>query len=235
MAKIMVNELSIDVIRKKIKNVHLAIYPPTGRIRVSAPLRLDEAAVRLFILSKFIWIKKQLLKLSFQKKPVILDYISGEYHYYQGKVYILNVIVENKKNKNPVLFCNNIDNNSINLYVQQGSDRHTRQLMMDKWYRQQLKKTIPALIEKWQNIIGVSIADWQIKKMKTRWGTCNINVRRIWLNLELAKKSLLCLEYIIVHEMVHLLERRHNARFRFFMDKFMPQWRDYKEELKRVC
>jgi len=154
--------------------------------------------------------------------------VSGESHYYKGNRYLLNVIYHNAAPKVEIR-----NKTYIDLYVRVGSTKERREKVLIEWYRRQLKGQIPALIDKWQKIIGVEVNDWCIKKMKTKWGTCTIASRRIWLNLELAKKPEHCLEYIIVHEMIHLIERNHTDRFVVYMDKFMPKWHFYNDDLNR--
>ena len=229
MHQITIADQVIDVVRKNIKNLRLTVYPPDGRVRIAAPLRVNDEAVHEFAISKLAWIKKHQAKFASQARPVPLAYVSGESHYYQGERYLLNVIDQPGAPKVVIR-----DQTTLDLYVRPGSDLAQRQAVMNAWYRQQLKAQIPPLIEKWQPIMGVTVQAWGVKQMKTRWGTCNIRARRIWLNLELAKRPPRCLEYIVVHEMVHLLERLHNARFRAFMDQFMPHWRSCKEELKHI-
>lgn len=226
MQKITVGNISIDVVRKDIKNLHLGVYPPNGRVRIASPIKVDDEAVRLFAISKMAWIKKQKLKFETQQRQSERQYVSGESHYYKGRRYLLNVIYYNAV---PKIVIRN--KTYIDLYVRDRSTIEQRERVMTEWYRRQLKEQMPTLIDKWQKIIGVQLNNWGIKKMKTKWGTCTIASSRIWLNLELAKKSENCLEYIIVHEMVHLLERKHNDRFVEYMDKFMPKWRIYKDEL----
>ncbi|HJH32145.1 MAG TPA: M48 family peptidase [Methanosarcinaceae archaeon] len=228
MQKITVGSISIDVVRKDIKNLHLGVYPPNGRVRIASPLKIDDEAVRLFAISKMEWIKKQKLKFEDQERQSERRFVSGESHYYRGNRYRLNVIYHNAAPK--VDICNKT---YIDLYVRVGSTREQREKVLTEWYRRQLKDQIPPLIDKWQKIIGVDVKEWGIKKMKTKWGTCTIAPHRIWLNLELAKKPEHCLEYIIVHEMVHLIERNHTKRFAVCMDKFMPQWHIFKDELNR--
>ncbi len=226
MHQIKVSNIVIDVVRKNIKNLHLAVYPPEGRVRVAAPLRVNDEAVRLFAISKLSWIKKQQLKFETQERQPQREYISGESHYFEGYRYLLNVIYHDSMPKVEIR-----NKKYIDLYVRIGSNTEQRERVLTEWYRQKLKEKIPALLEKWQIIIGVQANEWHVKQMKTRWGSCKIEAKRIWLNLELAKKSTLCLEYIIVHELVHLLERNHNKRFNSLLSKFMPQWKFHQKEL----
>jgi predicted metal-dependent hydrolase len=205
MHQIVVNGLVVDVVRKNIKNLHLAVYPPHGRVRVAAPLLVDDEAVRLAVISRLAWIKRQQGKFEGQERQSAREYVSRESHYYQGNRYLLNVVYHDAPPKVVVR-----NKTTLDLFVRTGSDRAQRERALLAWYRKQLKHMIPPLIAKWEAIIGVEVADWGVKQMKTRWGTCNIEARRIWLNLELIKKPAHCLEFIIVHEMVHLLERHHN-------------------------
>lgn len=228
MHQITVNDIVIDVERKNIKNLHLSVHPPTGRVRIATPLRLDDHAVRLFAISKLGWIKKHQAKFENQERQSPREYVSGESHYLQGDRYLLNVIY---KQGTPRVIVNS--KKYIDLIVRPGSTTAQRERVMQNWYRQQLRQQIPPLFEKWQTIIGVRAGAWQIKQMKTRWGSCNIEARRIWLNLELAKKPEHCLEYVIVHELVHLIERLHNARFIALMSRYLPHWRTLRDELNR--
>jgi predicted metal-dependent hydrolase len=221
-------QLSIDVVRKDIKNMHLAVYPPTGRVRIAAPLRINDEAVRLFAISKISWIRKHQRNFLAQDRQTPRKYKERESHYFQGKRYLLRVIEEDAPPK--IVFKTKT---YIDLYVRPNTSTEQRQIIINEWYRAELKKLIHPIIDKWQSRIGVTVDDWQVKQMKTKWGTCNIEKKRIWINLELAKKPLNCLEYIIVHEMIHLLERHHNDRFLALLESFLPQWKFYKEELNR--
>ena len=228
MHQITVNDLVVDVVRKNIKNLHLAVYPPNGRVRVAAPLLVDDEAVRLAVVSKLAWIRRQQIKFANQERQSKREYISGESHYFQGKRYLLNVVYQHGTPKVDVR-----NNTEIDLFVRPGSNLSQREHVMLLWYRKQLRRAALPLLAKWEVIIGVQASDWRIKQMKTKWGSCNIEATRIWLNLELIKKPSRCLEYIIVHELVHLLERRHNDRFMALMDRFMPSWRLLRDELNR--
>ena len=216
----------VDVVRKDIKNLHLAVYPPSGRVRVAAPLRVNDEAVRLAVISRLPWIKRQKSKLKHQVRQSEREYVTGESHYFQGRRYRLNVVTQSGKSLVAIR-----NKSTIELFVNEFCDKAHRERVMLQWYRQQLNEQIPTFITHWERLMGVRVADWRLRKMKTKWGTCNIDAQRIWLNVELAKKSSQCLEYIIVHEMTHLLERHHNDRFIKLMDEFMPQWRLYREEL----
>jgi len=229
MHQIDVNGLIVDVVRKNIKNLHLAVYPPNGRIRVAAPLRVNDESVRLAVISRLAWIKRQQTKFKEQERQSEREYVSGESHYFQGNRYRLNVIYRNGRSE--VVIRNK---RIIDLCVRPKSTAIQRERVMLASYRAYLRQAVPSLIMKWEKKIGVKVADWGIKQMKTKWGSCNIKERRIWINLELAKKSDRCLEYIVVHEIIHLLERHHNEKFLDLMNKFMPQWRQYRAELNRA-
>ena len=224
--QITVNDMTVDVVRKKIKNVHLGVYPPAGRIRIAVPLHVNDESVRLFTIAHWSWIKRQQAKFVEQARQSEREYVSGESHYYQGRRYLLNVVYQKG---NPHVVIRN--NTNMDLFVRPGSDAETRAHVLTAWYRQQPKEELPPLISKWAEIIGEPVAEWGVKQMKTRWGTCNTQARRIWLNLELIKKPPHCLEYVVVHEIVHLLERHHNERFVSYMSRYMPLWRHYREEL----
>ena len=228
MHQILVRGLKVDVVRKDIKNLHLGVYPPEGRVRVAAPLRVNDEAIRLAVISKLPWIKRQQNRFLSQERQSEREYVYRENHYFFGQRYLLNVIEHVGQSRVEIQNKTRID-----LYVPPGSDPLKREQVLLAWYRRELKALIPSLIKKWEEIIGVTVEDWGVKKMKTKWGSCNINERRIWLNLELAKKPVECLEYVVVHEMVHLLERNHTDRFKQTMDQFMPQWRQNRDILNQ--
>ncbi len=226
--RIAVGHLWVEVVRKDIKLLHLSVYPPHGRVRVSAPLVVNDDAVRMAVIGKLAWIKKQQAKFDAQPRQSRREMVNGESHYFLGRRYRLRV----REHHGPARVGRGIA--FLDLYVRPETTTEQRERVLHQWYRGQLKALIPPLLEKWQPVIGVQVADWGVKKMKTRWGTCNIVARRIWFNLELAKKPMQCLEYIAVHELVHLLERHHNGRFRALMDQFMPQWRLHREVLNQT-
>lgn len=223
------SNISVDVVRKDIKNMHLAVYPPTGRVRIAAPLNVNDEAVRLFAISKIAWIRKHQRNFVAQDRQSPREYKQRESHYFQGKRYLLRITEQEAPARVELKTKTYID-----LFVRPNSTTEQKQTALNEWYRAELKKLIPELLEKWENKIGVKVSAWQVKQMKTKWGTCNIEEKRIWVNLELAKKPSHCLEYIIVHEMLHLLERHHNERFMALMEKYVPQWKFFKEELNRL-
>ncbi|OGP49568.1 MAG: metal-dependent hydrolase [Deltaproteobacteria bacterium RBG_13_43_22] len=226
--RITVGGIPVEVVRKAIKNLHMGVYPPHGRVRVAAPLAVSNDAVRLAVITRLGWIKRQREKFDAQPRQSQREMVNGESHYFLGQRYRMNVIEH--KGAGKVVLGNKA---VMDLYVRPGFDADQREKVLQRWYRTQLKALVPSLLEKWQQTLGVKVADWGIKKMKTKWGGCNVKARRIWLNLELAKKPVQCLEYIIVHELVHLLERHHNDRFTTYMDKFMPRWRYFRDTLSK--
>lgn len=225
---ITVNGITVEVIRKSIKNLHLGVYPPDGRVRVAAPLTVSDDAVRLAVVGKLGWIKRQKAKFENQPRQSRREMVSGESHYFLGRRYRLRVIEHDGPGRVTLR-----GSSTMELYVRRGTSAEERERILQRWSRAELKTLIQPLIEKWQPVMGVQVADWGVKKMKTKWGSCNPAARRIWLNLELVKKPVDCLEYIVVHEMVHFLERNHNDRFMGLMDQFMPMWRQHREELYR--
>lgn len=226
--EITISGIKVEVVRKSIKNLHLGVYPPHGRVRVAVPLAVSDDAVRLAVIGKLGWIKRQRTKFEAQPRQSQREMVSGESHYFLGQRYRLRVTEHNGPARVSVR-----GKASIDLFVRPETSVEQRELALQRWYREQLNALITPLLEKWQTVLGVHVAAWGIKKMKTKWGSCNANSRRIWLNLELAKKPVQCLEYIVVHELVHLLERHHNDRFHTLMESAMPTWRLHREELNR--
>ena len=228
MPQIELGNIIIDVEQKDIKNIHLSVYPPNGKVKIAAPERMDLDTIRVFAINKLKWIKQQQQIFKNQERESPREYLTKESHYFQGKRYLLKIIEQDTKPK--VV----LKHSKIELYIRPNTSTVKRKEVLDEWYRAEMKKIVPKMIEKWEKIIGVKASEFGIKKMRTKWGTCNIEAKRIWLNLELAKKPLECLEYIITHELVHLLERSHNDRFIAYMNQFMPKWRFYRDELNRL-
>jgi len=223
-----VSGLTVEVVRKKIKNLHLAVYPPEGAVRVAVPLHISDENVRMAVISRLSWIKRRQAYFNSQPRQSERLFVTGESHYFWGRRYILEV---NEDYSRPYVKVKN--NARILLSVQPDTTKDAKAKIMANWYRRHIKKIIPLLLEKWQPVVGKKITDWRVQKMKTKWGSCNISSKRILLNLELAKKSPECLEYILVHELVHLHERNHNDNFCFLMDQFMPKWRSHRDLLKK--
>jgi predicted metal-dependent hydrolase len=229
MEQIVISDITIDVVRKDIRNIHLAVYPPSGRVRLAAPLNISDDTIRLFAISKLSWIKHQQRKFQGQERITPREYKNRESHYFQGRRYLLNIT---EKDAPPAVILKN--KTMIDLIVRPGTPTEKRHEILTEWYRVQLKKQIPPIIEKWEEVLKVKVNDWQVRQMKTKWGSCYIEEKRIWLNLELAKKPERCLEYIIVHEMIHLLERHHNEKFLHFLETYLPNWEQVKKELNAL-
>ena len=223
--EICAEDITIEVEREKIKNMHLRVYPPDGHVRVSAPMRCSEDTIRSFVASKIDWIKKHQERIRRRNTRAPLKFSDGELHFFKGMEYRLRVI---EKEAKPHV---EINGDSLVLYVRPGADEGKRRSVLEEFYRRQLKQELPGIIDRRAKEMNVAVSGFGIRKMKTKWGTCNIKARRIWINLELAKKPPECLEYIVVHELAHLLERYHNSTFYGYMDRFLPQWRIYKKEL----
>jgi predicted metal-dependent hydrolase len=227
--RIDVRGIPVEVVRKDIKNLHLGVYPPGGRVRVAVPRRLDDEAVRLAVISRLAWIRRQQDRFEQQVRQSERELVTGESLYFEGRRYRLDVV---EHESTPTVRVTTAT--TMALRVRPGTSAEQRQALLGRWYRERLREQLPGLVDKWQPRIGVTVAEVHIRRMKTRWGSCNASAQRIWLNSELAKKPAACLEYILVHEMIHLLERHHNERFRELMDSLMPTWRMRREELNRA-
>ncbi len=221
-------DIAVEVTRKDIRTLRLGVHPPDGRVTVSAPMAMTEESIRAFVLARLGWIRKHRQKQLTQGYVVAHSYTDGESHYFSGRRYVLKV-VESRDATRVVL-----GHDVLVMKVRPGASAERRRYLLDEWYRQQLKAAVPGLIAGYQPHMGVRVHAFGVKRMRTRWGTCNPRARRIWLNLELAKKPPECLEYIVVHEMVHLLEPCHNARFHALMDSYLPRWRLYKDLLNSL-
>ncbi len=226
--QIQLGDLTVDVVFKDIKNVHLSVYPPSGRVRISAPRRMSANTIRAFAAAKIPWIREQQRKLLEQERETNREYVERESHHVFGKRYLLQVVEDNRpasverKHRHLVLT------------VRPGTPEGVRKSILDEWYRQLLKEAAASIIAKWEPRIGVSVRRLFVQHMKTKWGSCNHRAGSIRLNTELAKKPRECLEYLVVHEMVHLVEPTHNARFLALMDQFMPRWQFYRTLLNRL-
>jgi len=224
-----VGGIPVQVIRKSIKNLHLSVLPPDGQVRVSAPAQMTDDRVRAAVSTRLAWIKKQQSEFTSQPRQGERELVTGETLYLWGKRYRLEVIEGHGKHE-----VKRKNGDKLVMLVRPGTTTPNRQLVMREFYRQQVKERVNPLLTKWQKEVGVEVEDWGVKKMKTKWGSCSIDARRIWLNVDLAQKAPECLEYILVHELVHLLERHHNKRFKQFMDKFLPDWRIRRDRLNRA-
>lgn len=228
MPKVEIGSIAMQLNRKAIKNLHISVLPPDGRVRVSAPESMTETAIRMAVISRIPWIKKQQSDFAKQPRQSDREMVSGECHYLWGRRYRLNLIERSGKHEIK------LGRGRLHLYVNPATTLENKAMVLSSYYRDALKARIAELLPVWEDKIGVIAADWGVKKMKTKWGSCNIQAKRIWLNLELAKKPPECLEYILVHELVHLLERNHNERFKGYMDKLLPDWRERRDLLNRM-
>jgi predicted metal-dependent hydrolase len=224
-AHLTVAGLGVDVVYKDIKNLHISVYPPIGRVRVAAPKRTAEDTIRIAIVQRLPWIKRQREQLRKAERQTKREMLSGETHYVWGQRYRLDVSRTSGHYS--------VETKGTILWVVTPADADTdaRRATLDRWYGRELKAALPSLLEKWQPIVGVEVDKIVVRRMKTKWGTCIAHTRTIWLNPELAKKHPRCLEYIVVHELTHLLERGHGEGFVALMDRFLPDWRARREEL----
>lgn len=219
--------IKVEVIRKKIKNINLVVYRSTGRVRVTMPQHISTKIVQEFISKRVKWIKKHLKIIESNPKRSVKKYLKGETHYFFGTPYKLAIKLANQK---PSI---QLEGEEMTLTVRPGSDVAIREKVMREWYRKELKMRIPVLIEKWEKNLGVKVKEWNVKKMKTRWGTCNSRAARIWLSLELAKQPIHHLDYVVLHEISHLIERSHNSRFKGILTEQMPNWKAVQREMNK--
>lgn len=226
MTVVKVSDISAEVEWKAIKNVHLTVYPPDARIHVSAPQSMPEDAVRLFLLTKLPWIKSRVSEIVNQSRQTPREYVSGENHFYKGQRYRLKVIYSNKPAKVEVQ-----GNECIVLYARNGSLPERRAEILREWYRNELKSILPPLISKWKETLGVKANKWEVKQMKTLWGSCNHRTHNIIFNLELIKKPLHCIEYIVVHELLHIKVRLHDEEYTSLLSHYLPNWQQTRDEL----
>jgi len=226
---LVISGLNIQVVRKNIKNLHLAVLPPDGKVRFAVPHHVTDERVRLAVISKLAWIRRQQNAFNQQERQTEREMVDGESHYLWGRQYRLEVIEQVGKHR-----VETKGKNKLRLYVQPDTSTDNRLLVLNQWYREQLKVRVSELLDHWSLVIKRQPTACGIRKMKTKWGSCNIEAKRIWLNLELVKKPPECLEYILVHELVHLLERHHNDQFRKHMDTFLPKWREHQSLLNKL-
>ena len=221
-------DIVVDVVQKDIKNLHLSVHPPAGKVRISAPMRMDLNTIRVFAITKLAWIKSQQKKLREQERETPREYLDRESHYVWGKRYLLKLV---EKDAAPTV---ELKHNKMILQLRPAASHEKRQEVLDAWYREQLKEVAPSLIAKWEKAVGVKVGKFFVQKMKTKWGSCSPASKNIRINTDLAKKPSQCLEYIVAHELTHLLERHHNDHFIALMDAHMPQWRQYREMLNSL-
>ena len=226
--QVQLGDLTVDVIRKDIKNVHLSVHPPTGKVRIAAPSRMSLATIRVFAISKLGWIKRHQQKVREQDRETPREFLERESHYIWGQRYLLE---QREANTAPRVELNH---NRMRLQIRPGTTRIQKESILDHWHRLLIKQAAQPLIAKWEKLMGVRVEKFFVQRMKTKWGSCTPAKRTIRLNSELAKKPRECLEYIVVHEMAHLLEPTHNHRFITLMDQYVPKWHQHRENLNRL-
>jgi len=223
-----VGSLKIKVVKKDIKNIHLSVYPPDGSVRLATPGNVKDDTLRLFVVSKIGWIRKQQRRFQRQEREGMKEYVARESHYFLGRRYLLKVL---EKNTVPAV---SLSNKFIVLQVRPDTTPAKRQEILEKWYRKQLKEVISPLVEQWEKKIGVRSDSWSIRKMRTKWGACNTDTKRLSFNLELIKKPIECIEFVVVHELVHLKYRLHDERFYSLLQRYCPRWKVAQSHLKRL-
>lgn len=226
--KIELGDITIDVIQKDIKNVHLSVNPPNGDVRISAPLMMSPEALRVFAITKLSWIKSERKKFMEQERESEREFLDRESHYVWGKRYLLEIV---EVDEAPSV---ELKHSRLVLKVRPGTEKSKMKSILDEWYRGLIKATVPEFIEKYSPRLKVSVDRLFVQEMKTQWGGSNPSRNNIRLNTDLARKSPEYLEYVVLHEMAHLLEPSHNARFYAIMDLNMPNWRQYRDELNRL-
>ena len=227
-SQIQLGDIALDVVRKDIKNVHLSVHPPTGKVRIAAPARMSLDNIRVFAIAKLTWIRQQQKKLLEQERESPREFLNRESHYVWGKRYLLSVIERDA----PAAV--ELNHSRLVLQVRPDADLARMQALLEEWYREQMKAAVPALTSKWEPLMGVKVERLFVQRMKTKWGSCNHVARTVRLNTDLAKKPRECLEYILVHEMVHLIEPTHNTRFIELMNWFLPNWKSRQQLLNRL-
>jgi predicted metal-dependent hydrolase len=228
MTQIRLGDIVLDIVQKDIRNVHLSVHPPNGRVTVAAPLRMKPDTIRVFAISKLGWIKQQQKKFQKQDRETPREFLDRESHYVWGKRYLLTL----KEAEQPASV--ELTPHRLVMTVRPGTSPEKRSEILDAWYREQLREVIPDIIARWEPMIGVKVSRFFIQRMKTKWGSCTPSARNIRLNTDLARKPRECLEYIVVHEMVHLREPTHNERFLTLMSQFMPDWRQSRNALNQL-
>jgi predicted metal-dependent hydrolase len=227
--KIIVGDIEVDVVKKDIKNIHLGVYPPLGSVRLSAPLGTDNEKIKLFILTKIPWIRKNQRKFRNKERLTPRQFINRESQYYEGRRYLLNIDI-NPQNQNKV----SLGKKTINLHLREMYDQEKRQEIFESWLRKNLRERLQPFISRWESELAVKTKEWKIKKMKTKWGSCNHEAKRVWFNLELAKVDDYCLDYLVLHELAHLKVRNHGKNYIKILDKHMSDWLSRKDSLNQT-
>ncbi|GAA1119785.1 M48 family metallopeptidase [Nesterenkonia jeotgali] len=227
-AYLTVRGIDVDVVYKDIKNLHIGVYPPMGRVRVAAPRRFDDDQVRIAIGQRLSWIKRQQKELKATPRQSEREMLTGESHYVWGRRKRLKLV------ERPGRTHIEIQGDRLVLFVAASVTQDKRREALSRWYREQLRQELPTLIAEWEQTLDAVVPKWSIRRMKTKWGSCNRETHHLWFNAELAKKHPDCLEYIVVHEMLHYFERSHGERFTSLLVSVMPDWSQRREELNRA-
>lgn len=217
--KLRVAELEVEVVRKAIKNLHISVHPPLGRVRVAAPHAMSDDAVRRAVVTRLGWIKRQRSAFANQPRSGAPEFVSGESHWVFGRRYRLQVVEHDAPAE--VSICGG----RLQLRCKPGMTAAGRARVLDAWYRERLAEVVAPMFGRWCRRIGVDASGFRIKRMRTKWGTCSVRARRIWMNVEIARRPQRCVEYLLVHELVHLLEAKHGPKFVAIMDQHLPSWR----------
>ncbi|HMU87997.1 MAG TPA: SprT family zinc-dependent metalloprotease [Agitococcus sp.] len=223
-----IHSVCVQLQRKAIKNLYIRVLPPDGQVNISAPLRMSETTIRSVVIERLPWIKKQQDKFSQAIKQKNVSTNTDELIYLWGKTYRLEFIEHIGRHKEQVF------DDNLCLYIKPNSTIQNKALVLEAFYRAELKNELEKMLVDWQKIMGVTASSFGIKRMKTRWGSCNTGTKKIWFNLELAKKPMQCVEYVLVHELAHLLEPSHNHRFKAYMSQFLPDWQERKALLNAI-
>ena len=231
-SQITLGDIAVEVVLKDIKNLHLRVYPPAGRVRISAPRRMSLEIIRAFAMAKLGWIKRQQAKLRQQQRTIADTDRGQESRTLWGRRYLFSV--SESAGRPTVEIGGTLGQDNMLLRVRPGTPADKQRVVEEAWYRDRLKEAVPPLLAKWQPLMGVTVERFFVRRMKTLWGSCNHKARTIRLNSELAKRPAELLEYVVIHELVHLLEPSHNARFMALMDRFMPKWKVHRQELNRL-
>jgi predicted metal-dependent hydrolase len=224
--------IEVELIQKDIKNIHLAVYPPDGRVRLAAPRDVNTKTLELYVMSKIPWIRKQQRKFIRMDRPSPRQYLDRESHYLFGKRYLLRVHETDHPYRYPRIEIRSKD--YIEMYVKEDFDEVKKAELLKEWYRAKLKDLLTELVPKWEKVLGVQSNQVKVHTMKTKWGSCNTENGNVLFNIELAKKSVDCIEYVVVHELLHLIERNHNDNFKALLKKHVPTWEDKKSRLNAL-
>ena len=225
-APIEIGGIGMELVRKSVRNIRVSVGPPDGRVRVSAPPFVSDAAVRRFVVSHLDWIEKQRAKWADRALRFREENGDDSRLFFLGAAYPL--VVREKAGRARVDFSPSA---GFGLFLPPGAGKEKRDALLESWYRERLREALAPLVESWSAAMGVEPREWSVRRMKTRWGSCNIVARRLWFSLELAKKPRACLEYLVVHELAHLIEGGHGDRFKALMDRFLPDWKSRRKAL----